>query len=200
MKPCSVRHSPSVRAKAPRASRLLLGSIILATAVLMGCTGQTTADADKLTEMDKIISRETTQVSVFYPSKDIIAEERIEADPGDQLPLVAMRTLFKMQPRDPDLGVTLPPATVRSVEIRDGVAWVDFSREVLVSGETAKTQRTALAAIIYTLSQFPGVDKVAFTVEGKTTGELGGQDVTTFWGVVNLKDMPWDITAKKTSE
>jgi spore germination protein GerM len=111
-----------------------------------------------------------------------------------------MRTLFKMHPRDPDLGVTLPPATVRSVEIRDGVAWVDFSREVLVTGETAKTQRTALAAMIYTLSQFPGVEKVAFTVEGKTSGKLGGKDVATFWGTVNLKDMPWDISAKKTSE
>jgi hypothetical protein len=186
---------------AARASqRLLLASVILATAASMGCSGRATADADRLTEMDEIISRDTTQVSVFYPSEDIIAEERIEADPGDQLPLVAMRTLFKMHPRDPGLGVTLPQAEVRSVEIRDGVAWVDFSREVLVTGETAKTQRTALAAIIYTLSQFPGVDKVAFTVEGKTTGELGGQDVATFWGDVNLKDMPWDITAKKTSE
>lgn len=146
--------------------------------------------------MTRAVETTATEVSLFYPSNDSIAEEKLAVLETDSLPLVTLRELFKADPQDPKLKVTLPATTVRSVEVTDGVAWVDFDRSVLITGETKTTQRTVLAAIIYTLKQFKGVEKVAFTVEGKTSGTIDGKDVRSFWGDVTLDEMPWSMESE----
>jgi spore germination protein GerM len=174
------------------------GLVISSLLLVAGCNAPQTSQEDVISEIDRTVSITNAEISVFYPSADVIAEEKVVVQATDDLPLLAMRELFKAQPQDPDLKVTLPPADVRSVRIEDGVAWVDFDRAVLVSGEAAETQRTVLTAIIYTLKQFEGVEQVAFTVEGKTSGTLDGKDIEEFWGAVSLSDMPWSLTAKRT--
>ena len=173
---------------------VLISSLLL----VAGCGAPGPSQDDVMSEIDRTVGTKNAEVSIFYPSADVIAEEKTVVQTTDDLPLVAMRELFKATPQDPDLKVTLPTAEVRSVRIEDGIAWVDFDRRVLVSGEAPETQRTVLTAIIYTLKQFEGVDEVAFTVEGKTSGTLDGKDVQEFWGAVSLSDMPWSLTAKRT--
>lgn len=178
-----------------------LFALLISIAVLpqvAGCA-QPKAD-DSLLEMDKIVAEKSSEISVFYPSADIIAEEKVVLDEKENLPLEAVRTLFAAKPNDPKLTVTLPRAKVNSVTIKDGLATVDFDSAVIVTGETAKTQQVALAAVIYTLQQFDGVEKVAFTVEGKSEGKIDGKDVAAFWGDVRIEDSPWDVTVEKTSE
>lgn len=175
--------------------------VVFALAIgLGGCVPSSSSGPDDaLTEMDKAVDEKAIEVSVFYPSGNIIAEEKVLVEDGDVPALTAMRTLFKAQPNDKDVKVTLPKAKVRSVKVREGVAWVDFDRGVLATGEGGETQQVALASIIYTLRQFDGVKAVAFTVEGKTSGTFDGKDVAEFWGDVSLGDMPWSATTTRTS-
>ncbi|ADL08518.1 GerMN domain-containing protein [Thermosediminibacter oceani] len=61
----------------------------------------------------------------------------------------------------------LPSGTkVLGMTIRDGIAKVDFSREFLnLNGKTA--EQNAIKAVVYTLTEFPSVQKVQLMVEGK---------------------------------
>lgn len=194
-----------VHARSMAPSRVAMFTVLaLFSAVLLGgceSKGSAAAEPDVLSEVDRAVESSSTEISIYYPSADIIAEEKVVIDDAKgSIPLTAMRTLFEAKPENPELRVTLPTTEVNSVRIEDGVAWVDFDSDVVVTGETEQTQRTALAAIIYTLKQFDDVEKVAFTVEGKKDGTVDGKDVEKFWGIVTLSDMPWSLTATRTSE
>ncbi|MDP2401761.1 MAG: GerMN domain-containing protein [Actinomycetota bacterium] len=175
---------------------------VLALLVTVGCSPSVKADEGELDmlSIDEMVAVDASEVSVFYPSGDVIAEEKVVVDEGESFVLAALRELFKAQPRDPGLKVTLPPATVNSVLVEDGVAWIDFSSDVLVLGESVETQRVVLAAIIYTATQFDGIERVAFTVEGQSSGTVDGKNVELFWGDVKLSEQPWSLTAERTSE
>ncbi len=56
--------------------------------------------------------------------------------------------------------------TVRSVTVKDGIATVDFSRELqnLASGQT--TENLFIASVVNTLTEYPTVTGVRFTMEG----------------------------------
>ncbi|TYP51331.1 GerMN domain-containing protein [Thermosediminibacter litoriperuensis] len=71
----------------------------------------------------------------------------------------------ELEPRG--LKPPLPPGTrVLGMTIRDGLAKVDFSREFLnLNGKTA--EQNAIQAVVYTLTEFPTVQKVQLMVEGK---------------------------------
>lgn len=171
----------------------LVVAIVLALA-LGGCANDESAGLD-LIDQEEYESTETTSVSVFYPSADTIIQDSRQMAFTADLPLKLMRILFDAEPEAKDIAVSLPEAEVNSVTIEDGTAWVDFSSDVLVTDAPERTQRTALVAIIYTLTQFPDVERVAFTVEGKTAGNLAGKDIETFWGDVTLEQMPWTADA-----
>lgn len=177
---------------------LAIGAVVLVLMLTLGCSAD--QDVARSTELlDEAVATPTTEVSIFYPSADVIAEERISVQETDELPLVAVRELFKATPVDPNIKVTLPKAEVRSVTVKGDVAWVDFDRAVLVSGESAETQRAALTAVIYTLKQFEGIERVGITVEGKKSGKIDGKDVRKFWGDVTLDQAPWSLSAKQVN-
>jgi len=53
------------------------------------------------------------------------------------------------------------------VEVNDGIAFVNFSEEILDTGSPAE-ERAILKSIILTLKEFPAIKKVRIFVEGKT--------------------------------
>lgn len=75
------------------------------------------------------------------------------------------------QPNSP-----LPAGThLRSIKLADGLATVDFSRELESNFTGGDTQgiRT-VSAVLRTLGQFPTVERVQFLVEGHPVDTLGG--------------------------
>ncbi|MBI5232027.1 MAG: GerMN domain-containing protein [Coriobacteriales bacterium] len=181
---------------------VVLTAALSSAAMVAGCASSTRAESatdSELLEIDRAVDASSTEVSVFYPSTDTILEEKTVLGGEGSPELQALRVLFAGKPRNPEFKATVPPATVRSVVVKDGIAWVDFSRNVLVTGASDEVQRVTLVAVIYTLKQFEGIERVAFTVEGRTSGSLGGKDVAKFWGTVTLKDMPWSVTTSSRS-
>ena len=51
--------------------------------------------------------------------------------------------------------------------IEDKVATVDWSAEVLEGSGGARVEELAIQSIVYTLTEFPTISSVRFTVEGK---------------------------------
>ncbi|MEO7664385.1 MAG: Gmad2 immunoglobulin-like domain-containing protein [Candidatus Limnocylindrales bacterium] len=80
------------------------------------------------------------------------------------------------------LQTTVPSGTlVLGLVIKDGLATVDLSREFEAGGGSA-SMFGRLAQVVYTLTQFPTVDRVAF--------ELDGEPVTVFSGEGIVLDHP----------
>lgn len=126
-----------------------------------------------------------------------------EVGVDDELPRRALELLVA-GPRGGDaeeLSPVLPSATkVRSVAVSDGTATVDLSSEVIAESDQVGTnpgaERLALAAVANTLTQFPSIEEVKLTVEGRTEGRVSGvADVGEFWGGWGL---PRVLTRDKT--
>jgi germination protein M len=138
----------------------------------------------------------TTAVTLYYlapggeeshrPGPFLIAVHR-EIPSTPRIALATLRELFD-GPSAADLELiegisTAVPtsALVLDVAIVDGVATVDLSRE-FESGGGSLSMFARLAQVVYTLSQWPTVDEVAF--------ELDGQPVTVFSGEGIVLDGP----------
>ena len=80
------------------------------------------------------------------------------------------------------IAIVQPTAKVKSVTYKDGVVTIDWAKDVLAFDAEPKEKRLALAAILATMGKFQNVEKVRFTVEGKTSGTIDGKDVEAFWG------------------
>lgn len=73
------------------------------------------------------------------------------------------------------LSSTIPDGTtLLGVEVLEGVAHVDLSRE-FQSGGGSMSMMGRVAQIVYTATGFEGVDSVRFSIEGVALGVLGGE-------------------------
>lgn len=78
-------------------------------------------------------------------------------------------------PREPEHYSEIPPATrLRSINMKDGVAYVDLTDDFFASGgSTGSTLR--LAQLVFTLTQFPSIRSVQVLDEGYKRDVLGGE-------------------------
>lgn len=191
-----------MRSLGARACALLLLTGAATLLLVVGCT-QTPVDSEgdsPALTADELIDTVSDEVSVFYPAADTIIEEKVVLDDDTDALFQVLSMMFEKETLPSGATVTLPRAEVLGVTIEDGLATIDFSADVLEPGESEQVQQIALISIIYAATQFPEVNEVAFTVEGKTEGTIDGKDVATFWGDVTLKDMPWSAEVGERTE
>ncbi len=80
----------------------------------------------------------------------------------------------------------LPENTkVLGIKIDNGLATVDFSKEVLKSSAGAAAEELGILSIVNTLTEFPTIQKVQFTVEGSF------ESAKDWWGHVGLYNQPF---------
>jgi hypothetical protein len=96
---------------------------------------------------------------------------------------------------DPEsLRAPLPTTTqLLGFHVEGATAHVDLSLDVVTEahsvGRTALNELLALAALANTLTEFPEIDFVRLTVEGRREGRIGGVDIEDFWGGWGLPDV-----------
>ena len=140
----------------------------------------------------------TTQVTLYYlvsGRNDVfLTAERHSISQTQAIARAALEELLHGTPQDRDHSTPFPKdAKVNSVVIEDKVATVDWSAEVLEGSGGSKVEALAIQSIVYTLTEFPTITKVRFTVEGKASGTASnGRGIEDFWGSVGLSDQPWD--------
>lgn len=73
------------------------------------------------------------------------------------------------------LATAIPAGTrVLSVDISDGVATIDLSRQ-FTGGGGSLSMRARVAQLVYTLTRYPTIRAVSFSVEGTPLTSLGGE-------------------------
>ncbi len=150
-------------------------------AILMGCLVLTLAGCSALTGKPTPESQpkplETVTVKVYYgaPDAEHLAAESNQITKDSLLMQRAMETLIA-GPKNKKLWPVLPAETkVRSVVVKDKIAQADFSAELKAKKSGGSTEEIlAVSAIIYTLTEFPEVERVQILIEGKKVATLYG--------------------------
>jgi len=77
----------------------------------------------------------------------------------------------------PSISTTVPAGTeLLGISIKDGVATVDLSGAFESGGGSASTLGR-LGQVVYTLTQFPTVDTVAFRIDGRPVAVFGSEGI-----------------------
>lgn len=80
----------------------------------------------------------------------------------------------------------LPANTkVLGIKIENGIATVDFSKDVLKANVGSAAEARGIESIVNTLTEFPTIQKVQFTVEGSS------ESAKSWWGHVGLYKQPF---------
>lgn len=155
--------------------KLILGALALSLLLpLSGCLTETTPPPQKQEETKKAPVK-TGPVVLYLPNEDgtgvlpkTLSLTYETADPA--------RVLTELLAADRAAPYPLFPKNlaVRSVDIKDGIATVDFSKELqeLSGGQTTET--LFISAIVNTLTEYPTVTGVRFTKEGAPIQKLSG--------------------------
>jgi len=133
----------------------------------------------------------TMRLAVYYLKLDernaYLVREVHEVPKTLEVARAALQELIGGEPVTPGARRVLPPGTrVLGIKIEDGLATVDFSKEVLQANVGAEGEALGIQSIVNTLTEFPQVNRVAFTVEGRLD-----QAARDWWGHVGLYGQPF---------
>lgn len=128
---------------------------------------------------------------VYYPKMtetDTYLVREVHTVPQPQDPkLAAVEELIKGQPTTSGAYRVLPQDTkVLGIKVDKSVATVDFSREVLHANVGSSGEAMGIQSIVNTLTEFPDVKKVSFSVEGSVNART-----KEWWGHVGLYEQPF---------
>jgi germination protein M len=140
----------------------------------------------------------TTQVTLYYlaagAERLYLAAERHLVPRTQSIARAALEELVHGIAQDPDHSTPYPRTSkIISVTVRNKVATVDWSAEVLTANAGAETESLGIQSIVYTLTEFSSITAMRFTVEGKERGTASnGRAIGDFWSHVGLSGQPWD--------
>ena len=114
------------------------------------------------------------QAMEVWPERRVV---EIASDPSQREPLEKLVvTELTKGPKDDLLNKTIPPeAEVLSVHVTDGLALVNFSKELQSKhwGGSAGEIMT-IKSLVYSLTELPNITQVQILVQGKTIDTLAG--------------------------
>jgi hypothetical protein len=145
-------------------------------------------------------STDTTTVTIYYliesEGRIWLAPERHVVAAQPRIGQAALEELVHGEAQDPDHFTPIPPDTeILDLTIEERLATVDWSAEVLEASVGAETEELGIQSIVWTLMEFPTVDRVQFAVEGKAEGTASnGRAIEDWWGHVGLHDQPFTRT------
>jgi len=127
-------------------------------------------------QINRDLSKQT--ITLYFPDEQamyVVPEQR-EVSKDKPIEEIVVQELMK-GPKTPDLSLTTIPkeAKLLSVEIKDKIAYVNFSKELVekhVGGSTGEMM--TILPIVNSLTELPEIEKVQFLVEGEKKKTLAG--------------------------
>lgn len=167
---------------------------IITLFVVAGCDNQNASTGDKAqkpsktaqTEMaaapneDKTVSAAKTQteITVYFPdanAEKLIAAKRQITDSSDKYAQAVNALIAGPANEAEGIGIMPKGAKVLNVTVKDATATVDFSKEFQTNFTGGSTGEIMLVgSIVDTLTEFPEIKAVRFTLEGQPLDILGG--------------------------
>ncbi len=132
----------------------------------------------------------TMEVAVYYlkstADEIYLVREVHEVEESAAVARAALEELISGTPLTDGAYRVLPADTrVLDIDVEQGLATVDFSSEVLKANVGASGEGLGIASIVNTLTEFPTIQRVQFTVDGEVEN---GMD---WWGHVGLYEQPF---------
>ena len=155
--------------------KLVLGALALSLLLpLSGCVNETTPPLQKQEETKQAPAKKGPVV-LYLPAEDGTGVHpktlTLTYETAD-----AARILTELIAADRAAPYPLFPEnlTVRSVTVKDGIATVDFSKELknLAAGQTTET--LFITSVVDTLTEYPTITGVRFTIEENPIQKLSG--------------------------
>lgn len=123
-----------------------------------------------------------TSVKIYLLMDGTLVPVRRQIDATRAVGRAALNELFEGPTAEeadasPPLTTSIPDGTILlGLDIADGLATVDLSREFEAGGGSA-SMTARLAQVVYTLTQFPTVDRVAFKLDGEPVTVFSGEGI-----------------------
>lgn len=122
----------------------------------------------------------TTSLTVYLVRGEHLSPVRRIVPRTTGVAAAALRALLRgptSAERTAGYGTTIPVGTaLRGVSVSGRVATVDLTRRY-ESGGGSLSMLLRVAQVVYTATQFPTVDRVAFRLDGQPTEAIGGEGV-----------------------
>lgn len=121
---------------------------------------------------------EKISIKVYYPDDNgmkLIAETRTIEATQDGKYKAAMESLLSGTKAKGVVAIIPKKAKLKSVEVKNGVATVDFSEDLVKNFAGGSTgEEMLVGSIVNTLTEFPEVKSVQILLEGKKVDSLAG--------------------------
>lgn len=170
--------------------------VVLATVAVAGCFGAVVlagCGSEKAVSLGKPSTRTTTakeqtgsvptllSLQVWFPRDNALVEVRRTHQPTPLVATAAINALLAgptPEERVRGLGTAVPPGTkLLGIAIHDGVATIDLTSEYQ-SGAGSRSMQMRLGQVVYTLTQFPTVQKVRFRLDGSPVNVFSSEGIT----------------------
>ncbi|MCD7874649.1 MAG: GerMN domain-containing protein [Acidaminococcaceae bacterium] len=155
---------------------------LLLCLLVVGCSEDQTAMVNpqpetKQTQSDK--DKEITVTVYRAPAngEEYLLPEKVTRKMGTMTaPEVALDVLVNSSPQDTEKMVSLFPkgTKIMTMKLENGIAYVDFSKEITNVPQGSYTELMLTTAIVNTLTEFPEIKKVQILIEGKKIASLKG--------------------------
>jgi hypothetical protein len=165
---------------------LVVGVVVVAV-VLAGCGSEKAVSLGKPSTRTTTAREQTGSVptlvslEVWFPRDNGLVEVRRTHQPTELVATAAINALLAgptPEERVRGLGTAVPPGTkLLGIAIHDGVATVDLTSEYQ-SGAGSRSMQMRLAQVVYTLTQFPTVQKVRFRLDGSPVNVFSSEGIT----------------------
>ena len=146
--------------------------------------------AEALVTITRAFAKQTMDVAVYYiksTTNDMILVREVHTVAKSAgIARAALNELISGTPLTEGAQRVLPAGTeILGLTIKDGLATVDFSQEVLNANVGFTGEALGIASIVNTLTEFPTINRVQFFVEGSAENGMG------WWGHVGLSEQPF---------
>ena len=161
--------------------------MLLALLLVAGCDaddksksgGAPAADTkDAGTKKDAPKKAEKISIKVYYPDDNgmkLVAETRTVETTQDGKYKAALESLLSGTKAKGMVNIIPKKAKLKSVKVKNGIATVDFSEDLVKNFAGGSTGEEMLAgSIVNTLTEFPEVKSVQIIIEGKEVDSLAG--------------------------
>jgi hypothetical protein len=170
--------------------------VVLATLAVAGAVGAVVlagCGSEKAVSLGKPSTHTTTakeqtgsvptllSLEVWFARDNALVEVRRTHQPTPLVATAAINALLAgpaPEERVRGLGTALPPGTkLLGIAIHDGVATIDLTSEYQ-SGAGSRSMQMRLAQVVYTLTQFPTVQRVRFRLDGSPVNVFSSEGIT----------------------
>jgi len=166
---------------------IMLLSFLCCISVITGCTKENVKTDTSTSAQQTQVKPKAKQSFVVYRAasngtEQLLPEKLTVEDNGKSAMENALQALVATKPQDAKYVDVIPVGTkVLGLKVEKGIAYADFSKELLKKSQGSYEQLMTVYAIVNTLTEFSEVKKVQILVEGKkvVSGHMDLEDPLT---------------------